>query len=329
MAVQRCAWFRRLEKDTNSGLNDIGQRLRATTSSLFNLYRQDSLGARLHLAGRSCSTTATAKATVADFYNDNGFLERPAVFGTGRPHNYDVTYLGYNGDGHIGRWNLTASAYYAVGTDDRGHDLRPTEDIGALFGAVEVSRDFDWVRLRASGLYASGDKDPYDGKAQGFDAVLENPQFAGADTSYWIRQAVPLIGGGGVALSMRNGVLPSLRSSREFGQSNFTNPGLHLARRGRGLRRQAGPAPDQQRQLPRVRQPVVARGAAQPAASQLQRIGVDASIGVQYRPLLHAERRRSTRPSARCSPARAARTVRQRGRFHASTRRCLTCCLTF
>ncbi len=30
--------------------------------------------------------------------------------------------------------------------------------------------------------------------------VLENPQFAGADTSYWIRQAVPLVGGGKVAL---------------------------------------------------------------------------------------------------------------------------------
>ena len=60
------------------------------------------------------------------------------------------------------------------------------------------------------------------------DAVLEKPLFAGADTSYWIRQSIPLIGGGGTFLSMRNGVLASLRSSREHGQSNFTNPGLHL-----------------------------------------------------------------------------------------------------
>src|SRR5690606_6138230 len=52
--------------------------------------------------------------------------------------------------------------------------------------------------------------------------------FAGADTSFWIRQNVPLIGGGGVAISSRNGILNSLRSSKEEGQSNFTNPGTVL-----------------------------------------------------------------------------------------------------
>ena len=59
-------------------------------------------------------------------------------------------------------------------------------------------------------------------------AIFENPIFAGADTSYWIRQNIPLIGGGGVALAGRNSLLPSLRSSRELGQSNFENPGLRL-----------------------------------------------------------------------------------------------------
>ncbi|MBV1904529.1 MAG: hypothetical protein KUG75_00515, partial [Pseudomonadales bacterium] len=48
------------------------------------------------------------------------------------------------------------------------------------------------------------------------------------DTSYWIRQPVPLIGGGRVTLSNRNGILNSLRSSKEQGQSNFTNPGILL-----------------------------------------------------------------------------------------------------
>ena len=37
-----------------------------------------------------------------------------------------------------------------------------------------------------------------------------------------------LIGGGGVTLSGRNGVLASLRSSKDQGQSNFVNPGLAL-----------------------------------------------------------------------------------------------------
>lgn len=277
------AWFRRLDKDTNSGLNDIGKRMRADDIYVFNVYRQDSFfipgftsqGIILHNRNR--------EGDRSDFYNANGFLERPAIFGTGRPHNYDVTYLGYNADGHIGKWNITASAYYAVGRDERSMLSGQRERIGASFGALELSRDFSWVRLRASALYASGDKDPYDGKAQGFDAVLENPQFAGADTSYWIRQAVPLIGGGGVALSMRNGVLPSLRSSREFGQSNFTNPGLHLFGIGADFDVKPG-----LRVISNLNY-LEFDNLSSLAVLRNQRfssikIGVDASVGVQYRP---------------------------------------------
>jgi hypothetical protein len=77
-------------------------------------------------------------------------------------------------------------------------------------------------------VFATGDSHPNDGRATGFDAVLENPDIAGAATSFWIRQAIPLIGGGGIALSGRDGLLPDLRSSKDDGQSNFDNPGLLL-----------------------------------------------------------------------------------------------------
>src|SRR5688572_11306352 len=221
------AWFRRLEKDTNSGLNDIGRRLRDDDVYVVNAFRQDwpvlgftSQATVLHNRNREGGRGL--------FLNENGFVERPAVFGSGQPRDYDVTYLGANGDGHFGRWNLSASVYYAVGDEQRGAFSGRKERIGALFGAAELSRDFDWIRVRASAAYASGDRDPFDDEAGGFDAVLETPAFAGADTSYWIRQAVPLIGGGGTTLSIRNGMLASLRSSREHGQSNFTNPGLRL-----------------------------------------------------------------------------------------------------
>jgi len=162
------------------------------------------------------------------YYDRNGFLVRPAVVGDSRPHDYTVTYVGYSGDGHIGRWNLSASIYGAFGHDTHGEIAQKPQTIRAGFAAAELSRDFSWVRLRLNALYQSADKDPYDGKATGFDAILENPQFAGAETSFWIRQAVPLVGGGGVALSGRNGVLASLRSSKDEGQSNFVNPGLEL-----------------------------------------------------------------------------------------------------
>ncbi len=224
------AWFRRLDKDTNSGLNDVTEPLRDDDIFIANLYVQD-------VPVRGFVSQATVihnrnREGGSFFFNDNRFLERPASFGDERFRDYDVTYLGFNGDGHFGRGNLTLSAYYAWGKDDHNQiaSSPPGEesDIRAWFFAAEPSVDFDWIRLRGSLLYASGDSDPFDGEEEGFDAIFENPQFAGGDTSYWIRQGIPFIGGGGVALTQRNGVLSSLRTSKEHGQSNFNNPGLVL-----------------------------------------------------------------------------------------------------
>ncbi|HEY1437583.1 MAG TPA: SH3 domain-containing protein [Casimicrobiaceae bacterium] len=220
------AWFRRIDKDTNSGLNDIGKPLRKDDVFVANLFRQDFLVPGFTLQGTVIHNMN--RETAGAFLDNNGFQIRPAIFGDARPHKYNVTYLGASGDGHFDRWNTTASLYYAVGRDDRNPFSQQPADISAFYGVGEVSRDFDWIRVRGTALYASGDKNPYDGKENGFDAILENPQIAGADTSFWIRQAVPLIGGGGVALSGRNGVLASLRSSKDQGQSNFTNPGVGL-----------------------------------------------------------------------------------------------------
>ena len=220
------AWFRRIEKDTNSGLNDISEGLRDDDIFLANLYRQDfpTIGFNsevvlLHNRNREDEDLQ---------FDDNGFLVRPASLGFEKLRSYDVTYLGYNGDGHFGRHNVSMSTYFALGTEESSVFTDAESDIGAFFAAVEYSRDFDWMRARFSALYGSGDDDPFDDVSTGFDAVFENPLFAGSDTSYWIRQPVGNIGGGGVALSGRNGVLNSLRSSKEQGQSNFTNPGIQL-----------------------------------------------------------------------------------------------------
>ena len=81
------------------------------------------------------------------------------------------------------------------------------------------------MRFRLSGLYQSGDSDPYDDKETGFDAIFENPVFAGADTSYWIRQTIPFAGGGrAVSVNGRNGILNNLRSSKEQGSRTSTIP---------------------------------------------------------------------------------------------------------
>ena len=220
------AWFRRIEKDTNSGLNDLGKGFRDDDIFVANLTRQD-----WPVLGFFSQLTALYNVNNEDedfYFNNNEFIERPASLGRETPRGYDVLYLGYNGDGHIGRFNLTTSAYYAVGTVEPGVFVDSAVDVSAAFAAAELSVDYDWIRPRVSFIYASGDDDPFDDVATGFDAVFENPQIAGGETSYWNRQAVPLIAGGRVALSGRNSFLNALRSSKEEGQSNFTNPGLLL-----------------------------------------------------------------------------------------------------
>lgn len=219
------AAFARIEKDTNSGLNAVGKGLRRDQVYVANLYRQDwpFLGFTSQASVVHNRNEETDKT-----YDTNGFLVRPAVLGDLRSHRYHVTYLGYSGDGHLGDWNLSTSTYYVFGHNEHDVLAHTAQEIRAGFHASELSRDFNWIRVRGSLVLASGDKNPYDNKSTGYDAIMENPQIAGSDTSFSIRQAIPLIGGGGVALSGRNGILPSLRSSKDEGQSNFVNPGLVL-----------------------------------------------------------------------------------------------------
>ncbi|KFG88273.1 hypothetical protein BV98_003856 [Sphingobium herbicidovorans NBRC 16415] len=221
------AAFWRLEKDTNSGLNSVVQTPRRDWLFLANLYRQDFL-----IPGLTSQITAVYnmnREAGRIEVDDNGFPVRPALLGDLRGRDYDVVYLGYNADGRIGRINLTASAYGALGEDRNSFFTSEPAQIRAFFAAAEASIDKDWMRFRLSGLYASGDGDPYDNRETGFDAIFENPVFAGADTSYWIRQTIPFAGGGrAIGVNGRNGILNSLRSSKEQGQSNSNNPGTML-----------------------------------------------------------------------------------------------------
>jgi len=219
--------FWRLEKDTNSGLNAILRSPRDDFVFVANAYRQDFL---IPALTSQVTVVYNMNREADDIQIDtNGFPVRPALLGTLRGREYDVAYLGYNVDGRLGRVNLTGSFYWALGEDRNSFFTDRPADINAQFAAVEASYDRDWMRFRLSGAYASGDSEPYDDKETGFDAIFENPVFAGADTSYWIRQTIPFAGGGrAISINGRNGLLNSLRSSKEQGQSNFNNPGLML-----------------------------------------------------------------------------------------------------
>jgi hypothetical protein len=221
----------RLEKDTNSGLNDVTQGPRRDWVLHANLYRQD-----FPFVGLTSQASLTWNANRERDHieiDKNGFPVRPALIGDLRGRDYDVFYIGYNADGHIRRINLSASAYGAFGWDRNSIFTGRKGNIASYFFAAEPSYDINWIRIRGSFLYASGDRNPYDNHEGGFDAIFENPIFAGADTSYWIRQSIPFAGGGrAVAINGRNGILNSLRSSKEQGQSNFNNPGTILGGAG-------------------------------------------------------------------------------------------------
>jgi hypothetical protein len=220
------AYFRQIEKDTNSGLNSLKE-LRKQNIFIANYFRQDFL-----YKGYTIQASALYNDDRADIhYDSNGFLVRPTLVGDARPHSIKAGYVGINGDGHIGILNLTNSFYYAFGEDDFNPIAGKRTTISAYMGAVEASIDKDYLRYRASIFYASGDKNPTDDRATGFDAILDDPNFVGGQFSYWNRQGIRLVSTE-VGLVQPNSLLPSLRSSKIEGQSNFVNPGIQIFNAG-------------------------------------------------------------------------------------------------
>lgn len=226
------AWMRRFERDTNSRLNRVGEGLRDEDLWIANLYRLHWPFTGLH------SSVAILHHRDRDdepFIDDNGFMARPGDPGRRPRRSYEVTYLGYSADGRYERVNVSASLYKLFGSESTGVFRADETDVDAWLFAGEFSFDHDWMRFRASMLFASGDGNPLDGDATAFDAPLANPLFAGSDSSYWIRQDVPLLGGRRVSLSPRHGIIPALRADGPHGQANFVNPGLWLAGLGADL----------------------------------------------------------------------------------------------
>lgn len=160
-------------------------------------------------------------------YDSAGNIVRPAPIGTVAPHDLQAYYLGWNGEGHIGRANISHSLYHVFGQDDLNGVAGRSVDISAWMAAMEVSVDTDWMRHKFTLFCASGDDDATDGTATGWDAIVDNPNFIGP-FSYWQRQGMNL-GGTAVALKQRLSLIPDLSSNKFLGQSNFVNPGIFIA----------------------------------------------------------------------------------------------------
>jgi hypothetical protein len=226
------AWFDLLEKNTNSGLNSFHKR--GQQVYVANLYVQD-------FVAKGYTTEFSFHYDRDDasvHYDDNGFLVRPApvgavVNGTVHTHNIRAYYLGWTGNGHIGRVNVSNAFYQVLGHDDFNTIAGRRVQINARMAALELSIDKDWARYRASFFYASGDSSNRsgasrtDGTARGFDSIVDNTHFAGGDFSFWDHEGIRLTATGvGVVSPMS--LLPDLRSSKEEGQANFVNPGIYV-----------------------------------------------------------------------------------------------------
>jgi hypothetical protein len=273
------AYFDLLEKDTNSELNTFDKREQKV--GIANVFRQDFL-----VPGYTFEASFHSSVDNANFhYDTNGILTRPAPIGLPIPHEVDSRYIGIAGDGHFGRLNLDDAFYYAFGTDNLNPIAGHSVDIQAFLGAVEASFDRDWVRFKLSGFWASGDSNPLQGKATGFDSIVDSSNFAGGPFSFWSRSTIALTQTK-VLLKPSDTLLPDLRSNKFEGQANFVNPGLRLV----GLNMDVNVSPKVRAILnanylwfdqTAVLEAVLFQSGIQNA------IGLDWGAGVIYRPLLN------------------------------------------
>ncbi len=212
------AGFDMLEKDTYSDLNEFSRRKQQIYVA--NVFRQD-----LIWKGYTGELTF-----LADFdnnsrhYDKNGFLTRPAPIGTVADHYLQAYYLGWTGDGHVGWLNIDHAFYQVLGEDSLNGIAGRRVDINARMAALELSVDKDWMRHKLSVFYASGDSNPTDKNATGFDTVFDRPFFIGGPFSFFSHQGFNL-GGTAVNFKQRDSLVIDFRTSKSEGQANFVNPG--------------------------------------------------------------------------------------------------------
>jgi hypothetical protein len=266
------------EKDTYSDLNKFDARDQRIF--IANIFRQDffAKGYTAQLSFHANFDEGTRH------FDKNDFITRPAPIGSVRDHYVQSYYLGWTGDGHIGRLNITHALYQALGEDGFNGIAQRRVSINAQMAALELSMDKDWLRFKLSGFYASGDSNPRDSNATGFDTIFDKPFFVGGPFSFYVHQGFNL-GGTSVNFKQRDSLVIDLRTSKSEGQSNFVNPGTFIL----GYGNDADITPKLKAfmnvnyiwmaETETIRQVLFTNHTS-------NEIGLDCSIGFQYRPLL-------------------------------------------
>jgi hypothetical protein len=164
------AYFAQLEKDTNSGLNRFDRRQQNVYVA--NIFRQDFIrkGYTIQASALYNDDRRSRK------FDRNGFLVRPALIGDVRQHAIKTGYIGINGDGHLGRLNLTNSYYYVFGRDDWNPIAGKPVHVSETWRPSK-SIDHDYLRFRDR-FSGTGDRIQRDNQANGF-VIFDDPNFVG------------------------------------------------------------------------------------------------------------------------------------------------------
>ncbi|MFL6537795.1 MAG: hypothetical protein ACJ8JD_06395, partial [Chthoniobacterales bacterium] len=129
-----------------------------------------------------------------------------------------------------------------------------------------------------------GDDSPKDGTAKGFDTILDRPFFIGGPFSFYAHQGFNL-GGTLVNFKQRDSLVIDFRSSKTEGQPNFVNPGAAIV--GYGLDADITPKLKGFLNVNYIWTPTTEVTQQVLFTNKASNdIGLDCSIGFQWRPLL-------------------------------------------
>ncbi|MCA1561965.1 MAG: carboxypeptidase-like regulatory domain-containing protein [Acidobacteria bacterium] len=128
------AFFDLLEKETNSGFNEWKRRKQQVW--IGSVYIQDFL-----TPGYTTQFSVHGSRDEGELHYDrNGFLVRPAPIGVIEASEVHSYYLGWTGNGHIGRLNISHAFYQALGHESANAIAAQRVDINAQMAAASCAR---------------------------------------------------------------------------------------------------------------------------------------------------------------------------------------------
>ena len=133
----------------------------------------------------------------------------------------EAYYVGVATNGRLGRFNVNSAVYYVFGETADNTPNRRRQDINAGMVFAQAAYPIAFVAPRLAVAWATGDHDPNDKHATGFDSVFDNVAFGGGQFSYLFGEKVQL---GNTTLFRGNSIFPSLRAANATSQ--FVNPGI-------------------------------------------------------------------------------------------------------